>query len=353
MFLEVLMPLLDEPKISDIHLDSEGQIWTRSSGELVKSDQKVSSEGLMSWLGARYKDTTPMAEILSLGGQDDFAINLGRLRIRCHAWVSSNRVQVSLRRLATKIPPLRSLGLPTTIEKMLSAEQGLILVTGPTSSGKTTTMAAMIDELNTNTASHILTLEDPIEYLHHDKKSRIRQRQVSARGDGDCTSFSAGVIASMREDPDIILVGEMRDFATVHAALTAAQTGHLVFGSLHTNGGMETINRLLSFYDGTDRELARSVLSAVLNFVISQRLLKTKTGDRVLAAELLINTTAVRTQIAQDKVNLIQQELNTGSSSGQLSMNRTLASLVREGQISRDVALNASPDRISLESELS
>jgi twitching motility protein PilT len=353
MFIETLASLLENTEVSDIHLESDTNIWVRQGGDLCKLELQTSEAALNQWLGSRYKDANIVAELIAMGGQDDFALNVGRMRIRGHAYVSRGRLEVSLRRLATEIPPLSTLGLPSSVPELIAASQGLFLVTGPTGSGKSTSMAAMVDSLNETTPSHIITLEEPIEYIYKDKKSRIRQRLVSERSDGDCTSFAAGVVAAMREDPDIILVGEMRDYATVQAALTAAQTGHLVFGSLHTNGGMETVNRILSFYKGSDRDLARSVLSAVLRGVVSQRLLKKKGGGRVLAAELLINTTAVRSQIAQDTTHLIQQELNTGSSVGQIALNRSLSMLVRENVIDREVALVASNDRASLEKEFS
>ena len=352
MFLETLTELLTNPEYSDVHLESDGHIWVRHNGELIKTEHRSTSSDLSQWLNTRYKDANIVTELMEMGGQDDFALNVGRTRVRGHAFVSRSKLEIALRRLPADIPALHTLGLPSMLPELISASQGLILITGPTGSGKTTTMASMVDSRNENTASHIITLEDPIEYIYKDKKSRVRQRQVSARGEGDCRSFDAGVVAAMREDPDIILVGEMRDHATVQAALTAAQTGHLVFGSLHTNGGMETIDRVLSFYQGADRDLAKSVLAATLRCVVSQRLLKKKDGSRVLAAEVLINTTGVRTHIAQGQTHLIQQELNTGSSAGQLSLNRTLADLVRQGLVDAEVALAASNDRVALEREI-
>ena len=219
-----------------------------------------------------------------------------------------------------------------------------ILLIGPTGSGKSTTLYSLLAERN-DPGVNISTVEDPIEY----SLKGISQTQVNREKGLD---FSTALRAFMRQDPDVLLVGEMRDYATVQAALSAAQTGHLVFGSVHTNGGMETIDRVLSFYQGADRDLAKSVLAATLRCVVSQRLLKKKDGSRVLAAEVLINTTGVRTHIAQGQTHLIQQELNTGSSAGQLSLNRTLADLVRQGLVDAEVALAASNDRVALEREI-
>lgn len=352
MFIETLATMLSDPKISDIALTADSNIWTRTNGDLVETKHIASSSEISQWLAFRYKDTSIVSELMSLGGQDDFALNVGSMRVRGHAFLSRGRLKLSLRRLSSDIPALSSLGLPASVPDLIGVPQGLILVTGPTGSGKSTSMAAAIDLLNETTSSHIITLEEPIEYIYKNKKSLVSQRLVSKRSDGDCESFAAGVVSGMREDPDIILVGEMRDYATVQAALAAAQTGHLVFGSLHTNGGMETVDRVLSFYQGADRDLARSVLSATLRCVISQRLIKRNDGSRVLAAEILKNTTSVRTHIAQGNTHLIQQEINTGLSVGQLSLNRSLRELVQQGVVDVDVALASSNDRISLERDL-
>lgn len=352
MFIETLAAMLSDPKISDIALTADSNIWTRTNGDLVETQHIASSSEISQWLAFRYKDTSIVSELMALGGQDDFALNVGSMRVRGHAFLSRGRLKLSLRRLSSDIPALSSLGLPASVPDLIGVPQGLILVTGPTGSGKSTSMAAAIDLLNETTSSHIITLEEPIEYIYKNKKSLVSQRLVSKRSDGDCESFAAGVVSGMREDPDIILVGEMRDYATVQAALAAAQTGHLVFGSLHTNGGMETVDRVLSFYQGADRDLARSVLSATLRCVISQRLIKRNDGSRVLAAEILKNTTSVRTHIAQGNTHLIQQEINTGLSVGQLSLNRSLRELVQQGVVDVDVALASSNDRISLERDL-
>lgn len=352
MFIETLAFLLQDPEISDLALTADANIWARKSGDLFKTEHLASSADISQWLGTRYKEAGITTALSALGGQDDFALNVGNIRVRGHAYLSKGRLKLSLRRLASDIPSLGTLGLPQSVEQLHKAPQGLILVTGPTGSGKTSSMAAMIDSLNETMPCHIITLEDPIEYIYKDKQSLISQRLVSKRAEGDCESFAAGVVAAMREDPDIILVGEMRDQSTVQAALAAAQTGHLVFGSLHTNGGTQTVDRVLSFYQGSDRDLARSVLSATLCGVVSQRLIKQINGSRVLAAEILRNTTSVRTHIAQGNTHLIQQEINTGLSAGQLSLNRSLRELVEQGVVDAEVALASSNDRLALERDL-
>jgi twitching motility protein PilT len=347
-FLEVLTELLTDEAISDVHLQIDHPIWVRSGGEMqIVRNSYVSAVDLNNWLQSRYKDASPVTRVLELGGQDDFALNLGNFRIRAHAWMSQGQLNVAVRRLSNDIPPLASLGLPASVQRLIEAPQGLVLVTGPTGSGKSTTLASMIDWLNANTQSHIITLEDPIEYVHKDRTSRMRQRQVGEAG--DCSDFAAGVIGAMREDPDVILIGEMRDVETVEAALNAAQTGHLVLATLHTNSATETINRILAFFTESDRELARSVLASVLRGVVSQRLVRTKDGKRVLALEILMATQAIRVHITGGRNNLLTQEMSSGAIDGQLPLNQSLIKLLNEKIVDQETALMASNDRPALE----
>ena len=347
-FLETLTELLSDESVSDVHLQTDQCIWVRSpQGMTPVKDTHVSALALNEWLKSRYKDASPTARVLELGGQDDFALNLANFRIRAHAWMSQGQLNVAVRRLSHDIPPLHSLGLPASAQRLIEASQGLVLVTGPTGSGKSTTLASMIDFINSNTQSHIITLEDPIEYLHKDRLSRMRQRQVGKAG--DCTTFAAGVIGAMREDPDVIVIGEMRDVDTVAAALNAAQTGHLVLATLHTNSATEAINRILAFFSDGDRELSRSVLAAVLRGVVSQRLIKTKDGKRALAVELMVATQAIRVHISSARTNLIMQEMSSGSLDGQLTLNQSLSQLVRSKTVDSETALIASNNRPQLE----
>ncbi len=347
-FLEVLTELLAEEAISDVHLQIDHPIWVRRSGEMqIVRNSCVSAVDLNNWLQSRYKDASPVTRVLELGGQDDFALNLGNFRIRAHAWMSQGQLNVAVRRLSNDIPPMSSLGLPASVQRLIESPQGLVLVTGPTGSGKSTTLASMIDWLNANTQSHIITLEDPIEYVHKDRASRMRQRQIGEAG--DCADFAAGVIGAMREDPDVILIGEMRDVETVEAALNAAQTGHLVLATLHTNSATETINRILAFFTESDRELARSVLASVLRGVVSQRLVRTKEGKRVLALEILMATQAIRVHITGGRNNLLIQEMSSGAIDGQLTLNQSLIKLFNEKIVDQETALMASNDRPALE----
>ncbi len=353
-FLQMLSDQLADPQVSDLHLSPGTCVWVRKSGVLARvedSESICTASAIDAWLSTmRYKDGPPMDAISAKGGQDDFAANLGGVRIRMHVFISRNQINIAARKLSTVIPSLDSLGLPPAFTRVMSAPTGLILVVGATGSGKSTTMASAIDHLNETTESHIVTLEDPVEYVHRDKKSRIRQREVGA--DGDCSSFGAGVTAAMREDPDIILVGEVRDAVTMAACLSAAQTGHLVFATLHTNSAYESIERALAFFPDSERELQRSVLSAVLRGVIAQRLIRATNGGRALAAELMVVTPAIRGNIAQNQLISIEQSMETGRSEGQLTMNMSLQLLFEQKRISRESALAASSRREFLEKRI-
>lgn len=353
-FLQTLLDQLSQADVSDIHLSPHTAIWLRRSGDmepLPGSEHLTTPTEIISWLSAvRYQSSTILELLAAKGGQDDFAANLGDLRVRMHVYISAGEINVAVRKLASQIPPLASLGLPSGVSKLLDFPTGLILVVGGTGSGKSTSLASFIDQINANLAGHIITLEDPIEYLHKDRRCRVRQRQV---GDGhDCQSFAGGVVAAMREDPDIIMVGEVRDQLTMQACLAAAQTGHLVLATLHTNSATESIERALSFYPETERDLARSVLSSTLRGVLAQRLIKANAGGRVLAAELLLCTPAIRANIASGQLIAIEQTMESGRSEGQLTLNHSLQLLFENGLISRDTALTASSRRDYLEKRL-
>ena len=353
-FQQTLLDQLSQEDVSDIHLSPHTAIWLRRSGDmqpLAGSDHVCTPAELVSWLsGVRYQSSTVLELVAAKGGQDDFAANLGELRVRVHVYVSAGQINVAVRKLASAIPPLASLGLPAGVSRLLDHPTGLGLVVGGTGSGKSTTLASCVDQINSAMQGHIITLEDPIEYLHRDKSCRVRQRQV---GPGhDCETFAAGVVAAMREDPDIILVGEVRDQTTMQACLAAAQTGHLVFATLHTNSTTEAIERVLAFYPEKERDLARSVLSSVLRGVIAQRLVKANAGGRVLAAELLLCTPAIRANIANNQLIAIEQTMESGRSEGQITLNYSLQQLFENGLISRETALTASSKRDYLEKRL-
>lgn len=352
--LTTLITLMEQANISDVHLTPDEALWVRRNGDMQATDTLCSATQLQQWLAqVRYSNNSPLSVVQSRGGQDDFAANLGATRIRCHTFISKGQVNLAIRKLADKIPPLNQLGLPASLPPLMTYPSGLILVVGATGSGKSTTLASCVDHLNRSLTGHIITLEDPVEYIHHDQACRVRQRHIGPVDEGaDCSSFATGVIAAMREDPDVILVGEVRDQATMQACLSAAQTGHLVLATLHTSSAVESVERVLAFFPDSERELARSVLSSTLLGVVAQRLVKGKDNQRILAAEIMLCTHSVRANILQNQITNISQTMEIGRGEGQLTMNHALEALYKAGRITENVALMASSRRDELQKRL-
>jgi twitching motility protein PilT len=334
---------------TDIDVSLIAGLWMRRDGDLVRAEQAVAANDFFDLIGERFQGQDAMEVLKRQGGQDDFGMSLDGIRLRAHLYFSQSKPTLSLRRLQDKIPDLGNLGLPESVNRILKLKQGLVLVTGPTGSGKTTTLASILNTINASYPYKIVTLEAPIEYLFQDQLSTIRQRLIDPGGGGDCMSFGQGVEAAMREDPDIILVGEMRDYETVSSALTAAQTGHLVLGTLHTNSGAETIGRILSTFPEAERGLAKSVLASVFRCVLAQRLLKSTREGMVLAAEIIHTTSSIRTHILKDNTHWIDQDVRNGLQDGQIGMNRSLLNLYNEGCITRELAIATSTDPSELE----
>ena len=238
---------------------------------------------------------------------------------------------IAIRLLRNDIPTLEDLDLPPILGDFAMCPRGLVLVTGPTGSGKSTTLAAMIDYVNINKSAHIITIEDPIEYVHEHKRCMVNQREV---GD-DVESFAMSLRAALREDPDVILVGEMRDFETINAAVTAAETGHLVMSTLHTTCASDTINRIIDVFPAHQQAQIRTQLAAVLVGIVAQTLIPKADGSgRVVALEILNATDAVKAMIRDNKVHLIQTAIQTGKASGMICLDQELARMVKEGTIS-------------------
>ena len=277
----------------------------------------------------------------------DFSIGIkgiGRFRVNVYRQRSS--VAAALRRIPYQIKPMEELGLIPSVKSLCHKSMGLVLVTGPTGSGKTTTLASMIDYINTNFAYHIITIEDPIEYLFPHKKSLVAQREVG----NDTSSFATALKYALREDPDVILVGEMRDLETIRAALTAAETGHLVFATLHTNTAIQTINRIINVFPENEQDQIRTELSFVIQGVISQRLVPRIGGGRVLIHEVLIPTTGIRNLIRENKIHQIYGLMQSGQAgTGMQTMNQSILRAIREGLISQEDGMKASPEPQELE----
>ena len=267
--------------------------------------------------------------------EHDFSFEVpGVARFRVNAFNQNRGAGAVFRTIPSKVLTMSDLGLGQTFRDIAAVPRGLVLVTGPTGSGKSTTLAAMIDFINENRYDHILTIEDPIEFVHESKKCLVNQREVHR----DTHGFSEALRSALREDPDIILVVELRDLETIRLALTAAETGHLVFGTLHTTSAAKTIDRIIDVFPAAEKSMVRSMLSESLQAVISQTLIKRANGGRIAAHEIMIGTPAIRNLIREDKVAQMYSAIQTGSNAGMQTMDQCLANLVSGRSISRDAA---------------
>jgi len=274
----------------------------------------------------------------------DFSFEVPKLsRFRVNAFNQNRGAGAVFRTIPTQIKSLEDLGCTPIFKDMVNVPRGLILVTGPTGSGKSTTLAAMIDYKNKNEYGHILTIEDPIEFVHESNKCLINQREVHR----DTLGFNEALRSALREDPDIILVGEMRDLETIRLALTAAETGHLVFGTLHTSSAPKTIDRIIDVFPAGEKALVRSMLSESLRAVISQSLLKRKGGGRVAAWEIMLGTPAIRNLIREDKIAQMYSSIQTGSAHGMQTLDQHLSQLLKQGLISREDAIAKAQNKAS------
>jgi twitching motility protein PilT len=272
----------------------------------------------------------------------DFSFEVPNLaRFRVNAFNQNRGPAAVFRTIPSKILTLDDLGCPEIFREISDTPRGLVLVTGPTGSGKSTTLAAMVDYINQNKNDHILTIEDPIEFVHENQKCLINQREVHR----DTLSFEAALRSALREDPDVILVGEMRDLETIRLAMTAAETGHLVFGTLHTTSAPKTIDRIIDVFPAEEKSMVRSMLSESLRAVISQTLIKKTGGGRVAAHEIMIGVPAIRNLIREDKVAQMYSAIQTGMQHGMQTMDQCLQNLVNRGMISKQDAMEKAVDK--------
>ena len=274
--------------------------------------------------------------------ETDFSFEVpGVARFRVNAFTQNRGAGAVFRTIPSKVLTMEELGMGQVFKDVSDNPRGLVLVTGPTGSGKSTTLAAMVDYINQNKHDHILTIEDPIEFVHENKSCLINQREVHR----DTLSFSAALRSALREDPDVILVGEMRDLETIRLAMTAAETGHLVFGTLHTTSAPKTIDRIIDVFPGEEKAMVRSMLSESLRAVISQTLVKKVGGGRVAAHEIMIGVPAIRNLIREDKIAQMYSAIQTGMSHGMQTMDQCLLNLVNRGLISRQDARDKASDK--------
>lgn len=322
---------LQNDRISDFHLHTGKPITARVHGNLKTYDDLlvtqedlldlISSEVPEDWY-ARFKEENDL----------DFAFVIKDTRFRASAFGTISGPGLTLRVIVSEAPNIDNLGLPKAVHDSLELRDGLVLVTGATGSGKSTSLAAMIDKINRTRAENIITVEDPIEFTHKNLKSIISQREVGK----DTNSFKSALKGALRQDPDIILMGELRDYETISMALTAAETGHLVFGTLHTNGAPETINRLVDAFPPEEQNKAQAQLSLSLRLVMTQQLLQRKGGGRIGAFEVLINTPAIANLIRENKISQVANMMQTGAKEGMVLMGKYKELLLAKGLIESD-----------------
>ncbi|MBI5106390.1 MAG: type IV pilus twitching motility protein PilT [Solirubrobacterales bacterium] len=334
-FAQLLLDVLDR-RASDLHITAGSHPMVRVRGRLTPMDDYP------------VLDPTDTREIvysilnndqrqrLETDWQLDFAYAVpGTARFRVNAYLQRSAIGAAFRLIPSTIVPIDDLGLPPVVHDFCTKPRGLVLVTGPTGSGKSTSLASMIDEINDSREEHILTIEDPIEFLHSHKKCMINQRELGS----DATTFAAALKAALRQDPDVILVGEMRDLETISTALTAAETGHLVFATLHTQSAPQTIDRIIDVFPSHQQDQVRVQLSVALQGVMTQTLIPTMDGSaRVVACETLVPTPAVCYLIREGKTHQILSAMQTGGSTGMQTLDTALATLVRQGKISQRMA---------------
>lgn len=337
MDLTQLLVFTLQNNASDLHLSSGNPPVIRVSGSMkrVKADA-LGSDDIRTML---YSVMTEEQRAEYENNMEiDFAITLSeKARFRVNGFTTRLGAAAVFRTIPTEIPTMEQLDLPPVMRRFAELEKGIVLVTGPTGSGKSTTLASMINHINLHHSKHILTVEDPVEFFHHSKKSLINHREVGQ----DTKTFSRALKSALREDPDVILVGEMRDHETISLALTAAETGHLVFGTLHANSAAKTIDRIIDVFPTGDKEMVRAMLSSSLQGVIAQTLLKRAEGGRVGAFEILVGTNAVRNLIRENQIPQMFSMMQTGSRYGMMTMEDAIKDLRDAGIIDKDEARRA------------
>ena len=311
-------------KISDFHLRGGSNIACRIMGDIViENNSKIENKDIDNLLKNNCSEKE--IKIFETKKELDCAIILGNLRFRANFYKTLNGSAAVLRRVETKIPLMDSLGLPPILFELIDAHKGLVLVTGPTGSGKSTTLAAIINQINESRQANIITIEDPVEFIHKDKKSIVSQREVGKQTE----SFAKALKGALREDPDVILVGELRDLETIGMALTAAETGHLVFATLHTSGASNTINRLIDVFPPEQQTQIKAQISESLKMVVTQKLFKKKDGSgRIAAFEVMVCNTAVKNLIREGKVFQIPGVMQTAQRDGMITMDKSIEGLI-------------------------
>lgn len=338
--LTFLLDYAIEHKASDLHIIADASPVIRVDGHLVPVDKPPYTPAKADEVVSGLIGTKLLERISSTRKELDFSFSYEGLRFRCNVFYQKGVLGASLRLLPNEVKTLDELGVPAAAGKMIQRNQGLLIVSGPTGHGKSTTLAAMVNQIASERRGHIITIEDPIEYVFSHKKSIISQREVGS----DTPSFASALRASLREDPDVVLVGEMRDQETMEAALQLAETGHLVLTTLHTNSASQTADRIIDVFPPHQQSQVRVQLSEVLIGVVSQRLLPRSKGGRVLATEVLVANSAVRSILREGKTHQLPNLIQTSAAEGMIGLDKSLAGLVSKGEVSVDDALAWSLD---------
>lgn len=344
--IEVLLEEVVKRRASDLHLQVALPPMLRIDGSLVPiAGFNPLDEAAIETLVFAILDQD-QRQILLKDKEFDFSFAFGTLgRFRVNAFHERGNIAAALRLIPNEIKSIVELGLPQTVLSFADYPRGLVLITGPTGSGKSTTLAALVDKINTERSQHIITIEDPIEFTHKSKKSVVVQREVHY----DTYSFAAALRSALRQDPDVVLIGEMRDLETISAAITIAETGHLVFATLHTNNAAQSIDRMIDVFPPHQQPQVRAQLSNILMAICSQRLIPSIGGGRVVAAEILVANPAVRNIIREGKAHQLDAVIQTGADQGMQTMDRTLVSLVQAGTITYDSAREFAVDLAEFE----
>ncbi|MGL4789789.1 MAG: type IV pilus twitching motility protein PilT [Anaerotignaceae bacterium] len=340
MNAEELLLIARKDRASDVHITMDRNPVFRIDGVLRESEYVFSDSEKVSLIKSLLTDE--QKKMLENGKDVDMAYAIGNKRHRVNVFHQQRKLACVIRLINDNIPTFQELDLPEVLRKLADEPRGLILVTGPTGSGKSTTLAAMVDYINQNKACHILTIEDPVEYVYTQKKALIHQRDVGT----DVESFGGALKSAMREDPDVILLGEMRDYETISAAVTAAETGHLVLATLHTTGAAMTVDRIIDVFPPHNQQQIRTQLASVLKGVVTQTLLPKAQGKgRVAAFEIMLGSDAVLNLIRENKCHQLNSTIQTGSRQGMMLLDNYLAKLVTSGQVKMEDALEKVSNR--------
>jgi len=348
--LRQLLEDMVQRKASDLHITAGVPPEFRVDGSVVPSESEVLTPEMCAQIAysvlsdeqrKRFETTKEL----------DFSFGVkGLSRYRANVYLQRGVVTMAIRQIPYEILPMEKLGLPPIVKEFTTRQKGMILITGPTGSGKSTTLAAMLDRINSTRQSHIITIEDPIEYIHHHKKCIVNQREIGA----DTNSFPTALKYVLRQDPDIILIGEMRDLETIEAALTIAETGHLVFATLHTNSTYEAVNRIVDVFPADQQKQILTQLAFTLEGVMTQQLVpRSRGGGRIMVAEVLVCTPAIKAVIREGKTHQIYSLMQAGQKFGMQTMNQSLMQAVLDKQLTPEDALDRSTDRVELDTMLS